>query len=66
MSPLTNYGAEPFLRNASCAATEEFFQHFMEPEGSLICSQEPSTGPYSEPDEYSTYQSILPLQDPLK
>jgi hypothetical protein len=23
----------------------------MEPEGSLLCSQEPSTGPYSEPDQ---------------
>jgi hypothetical protein len=25
----------------------------MEPEGSLQCSQQPATGPYSEPDEYS-------------
>jgi hypothetical protein len=24
----------------------------MEPEGSLSCSQEPSTGPYTEPDPY--------------
>jgi hypothetical protein len=23
----------------------------MEPEGSLLCSQEPSTGPYPEPDQ---------------
>jgi len=23
----------------------------MEPEGSLLCSQEPATGPYPEPDE---------------
>jgi hypothetical protein len=25
----------------------------MELEGSLLCSQDPSTGPYSEPDEWS-------------
>jgi len=24
----------------------------MEPEGSLLCSQESATGPYLEPDEY--------------
>jgi len=24
---------------------------FMEPEGSLLCSQGPTTGPYPEPDE---------------
>jgi hypothetical protein len=28
-------------------------QHFMEPEGSSLCSQEPSTGPYHEPDRSS-------------
>jgi hypothetical protein len=33
----------------------------MEPEGSLQCSQEPSTGPYHEPDESSPYYSILSL-----
>jgi hypothetical protein len=26
-------------------------QHFMEPEGSLRCSQEPSTGPYPKLDK---------------
>jgi hypothetical protein len=30
-------------------------EHFMEPEGSL----EPFTGPYSEPDESSSYHPIL-------
>jgi hypothetical protein len=31
----------------------------MEPEDSLPCSQEPSTGPYPEPDQSSTYGLIL-------
>jgi hypothetical protein len=31
----------------------------MEPEGSLLCLQEPSTGPYPEPDQSSPYQPIL-------
>jgi hypothetical protein len=31
----------------------------MEPEGSLSCSQEPSTGPYPEPDQSSPYHPIL-------
>jgi hypothetical protein len=31
----------------------------MEPEVSLPCSQDPSTGPYSEPDHSSQYHSIL-------
>jgi hypothetical protein len=41
-------------------------QHFMEPEGSLLCSQEPSTGPCPEPDKsnpshYISLRSILIL-----
>jgi hypothetical protein len=31
----------------------------MEPVGSLPCSQEPSTGPYSEPDQSNPYHPIL-------
>jgi hypothetical protein len=30
----------------------------MEPEGSLPCSQEPPSGPYSEPEQSNTYHPI--------
>jgi hypothetical protein len=31
----------------------------MEPEGSLPCSQHPTTGPYPEPDQSNQYRPIL-------
>jgi hypothetical protein len=31
----------------------------MELEGSALCSQEPSTGPYPEPDQSGPYHPIL-------
>jgi len=31
----------------------------MEPEGSLTSLQKPATGPYTEPDESSSYPHIL-------
>jgi hypothetical protein len=33
----------------------------MEPKGSLLCSQKPTTGPYPEPDHSSSYHVILYL-----
>jgi hypothetical protein len=33
----------------------------MEREGSLLCSQEPSTGPYPEPDQSDPYDPISSL-----
>jgi hypothetical protein len=40
------HGAEPFLRSCQLCSYSRTSQHFMEPGGSLPCSQEPSTGPY--------------------
>jgi hypothetical protein len=37
----------------------------MQPEGSLPCLQDPSTGLNVEPDQSSQYHLILSLQDPL-
>jgi hypothetical protein len=41
----------------SCAATQER-------EGSLQHSQEPSTGPYYEPDQFSPHHLIVSPKDP--
>jgi hypothetical protein len=45
------HGAEPILRSCQLCSHSRTTQHFIEPEGLLPCSQEPSTGPYSEPDQ---------------
>jgi hypothetical protein len=55
------HGAEPFLRSCQFCSHSRTSQHFMEPEGSLPCSQEPSTGPYSE-----SLRSILILSTHLR
>jgi hypothetical protein len=47
------HGAEPFLKSRQLCSYSRTSQYFMEPEGSLLCSQELSTGPYPEPDQSS-------------
>jgi hypothetical protein len=54
----------PCWEASSYAATQEFYKMFMEPEGSLPFSQEPSNGPYPEPDQTSPYHP-QPLRDPF-
>jgi hypothetical protein len=58
---LLTYGTEPFLRSRQLCSHSRTSQHFMEPEGSLPCSQEPSTGPYLKPDRSSPFHPILSL-----
>jgi hypothetical protein len=55
----THHGAEPFLRSRQLCTYSRTSQNFMEPEGSLLCSREPSSSPYPEPDEASPYRPIL-------
>jgi hypothetical protein len=56
------YGAEPFLRSRQLGSHSRTSQHFMEPEGSLLCSSPlPFTGPYPEPDRSSPYHPIQSL-----
>jgi hypothetical protein len=52
------------LRSRQLCSYSRTSQHFMEPEGSLPCSEQPSTGPYPEPDQLSPYHPIIILSTP--
>jgi hypothetical protein len=56
---LLAYRAESFLRSWHLCSLSGTSQHFIEPEGSLLSSQEPSTCPYPEPDQSSPYHPSL-------
>jgi hypothetical protein len=49
----------PFLRSSQLCSHSRTSQHFMEPEGLITCSQEPSTGPYYEPQQSNPHDPIL-------
>jgi hypothetical protein len=55
---LLTYGAESFLRSCQLCSHSGTSQNFKELEGSSPCSQEPSTGPYPEPNRSSPYHPI--------
>jgi hypothetical protein len=59
ISHSVTHGAEPFLRSCQLCSHSRTSQYFMEPEGSLPRSQEPSTGPCPEPDRSNPYHTYL-------
>jgi hypothetical protein len=52
----------PSWETDNCAATQEL-PSILEPVGSSPSSQEPSTGPYPDPDQSSPYHPLIFLYD---
>jgi hypothetical protein len=52
------HGAESSLGIRKLHSCSKNSQYFMEPGGSLPCSQEPAPGPYREPDKSNSYHPI--------
>jgi hypothetical protein len=53
------HGAQHILGSRQLCSHSGSSQHFMQPESSLPCSQEPSTGLYTEPHQSDPYHPIL-------
>jgi hypothetical protein len=57
--PIKSMGAEPSLGSPQLHNYWRISQNYMEPEGSLSCSQDPTTSSYPEPHESSPYHPNL-------
>jgi hypothetical protein len=53
-------GTKSLRRHQLCVYSRTW-RHFMEPEGSLLCSQRSSTSPYHKPTQSSPYHPILSM-----
>jgi hypothetical protein len=56
-----SHGTEPVLRGRQLCSYSGTSQHFMEPKGSLPCSQKPAIGPFPESDQSNPYHHIISL-----
>jgi hypothetical protein len=64
-APLCNLSSLTLLRSCQSLSHARDFQHFMEPEVSLPCSQEPAPCLCSEPDEYNAPPHTICLRSSL-
>jgi hypothetical protein len=62
---LTNSCSSGFLEKLIVSQIAKKFPTYVESESSLLCSREPATGPFPEPDEPSPQLPIPFPQDPF-